>query len=369
MNDKIIQPSEWSFTYKNQASNTTWVTVNSDNVYTKAHYNGTSNGCINAQYYIDLTNYTKITVVSTYFKSSWGRYVPIFVKDTNNVVEISGSWVKKLEPWDTTGTQQTGTMQTFTLDVSDLNGYYYVGWGIQGSGNYAECTVYSFVLEGVNPYKNGGIWDFDGTTDYQIGKLYDHDGTTSHQIGKVYDYDGSGSHLIYSSESILIGANSEYTTGTVTNTTTAYSNNGKGTQTNSTTLVGTFQIGCSYNYPDGRGVRNCYYTEKIDVTGFNTLEFTLGTKLWAGGYRLQIGFIPSIPTGSGYGSTGWIGIGGNAHWFSMSAGWNSDNQTVEVGTYTADISAINGEYYFVICMGYLYNSGSATINITDARMY
>lgn len=41
------------------------------------------------------------------------------------------------------------------------------------------------------------IYDWNGTTTHEIGKLYDNDGTTNYQIGKVYDNNGTTDSLIY----------------------------------------------------------------------------------------------------------------------------------------------------------------------------
>lgn len=151
------------------------------------------------------------------------------------------------------------------------------------------------------------IYDNSGTTSYEIGKLYDNDGTTSHQIGKAYDNYGTVNSLIYSAESQLFPTSDDGKT---------YNSwDGGGV---SISDAGYIQISLSTS-----DVKYNTCNSTVNLTGYDYINFTVSEVSSSEGFWCNIGVSATKKTAPEYAT----GISNGA------------------GTYSVNVSELNGEYY------------------------
>lgn len=204
------------------------------------------------------------------------------------------------------------------------------------------------------------IYDNDSTSNYEISKLCDNDGMTNHQIGKVYDNNGTTNSLIYTAEENAFQYGVDY-----------YSGYGYVLNGNCSFDGTTLQANAIAVYGSGGGVVNAYTEKPFDLSGVDTLTFTVSTTAdtYMQGYTsIYVGVVATLPAATG----AWLAPG----W--QDAGVPNCNRVINAkevaivrtagfaGTYTLDVSDLSGEYYVTFCVTNAYGyDGSTNATFTD----
>lgn len=201
------------------------------------------------------------------------------------------------------------------------------------------------------------IYDNDGTANREIGKLYDHNGSANTQIGKVYDNNGSANSLIYSSELILIGNNRTYTSGW---SAIGGPYAGYGSVTDNGTNVLQYSTPTSWGNAAGSG--NARTAALIDLTGFSTLYFTT-REFWYAQYG-RVGLSRADKNGQS-------GLGNNDRIIDNGSVYKTDRYTAftSAGTYSINVSDLNGNYYIYLGLIAVGNSSNGTAHVYYENMY
>lgn len=210
------------------------------------------------------------------------------------------------------------------------------------------------------------IYDNDGTTAYQTAKLYDNDFTTSHKIGKVYDFDGTTHHLIYTAEENVLEGGVNYYSGV------AYVCNGSITS-NSAEV----RMALTYLYGDMGGLINAYTKIPYDLTGVDTLSFTVSGTADAvvlENTAVYVGVVTTLPTANGsWEPAGWQHAGVPNGMRVINAKEVAANPvTTTAKTYTLDVSGLSGAHYITLCgasnYGYYQTGSTANVTITNVTL-
>lgn len=189
------------------------------------------------------------------------------------------------------------------------------------------------------------MFDWNGTTGTELGKAYDYDGTTSHQLDKGYDWDGTSSHLLFSSELNLMASPT-----TTWNARTLKNPLSGATGYASATVAATYLRGETINGSDVTAV--CLTKSAISFSGYSKLKITgtfYGDTLQGSGYttRARCTFGCSTNANASVAMDELTGITGFNDTFSGGRIF-FDTAPRMNGTYTYDISNLNGSYYIKI---------------------
>lgn len=210
------------------------------------------------------------------------------------------------------------------------------------------------------------IFDNDGTTNRQVGKVYDFDGTTNRQIGKVYDFDGTTHHLIYTAEENVLAGGVNYYNGV------AYVCNGSMTS-NSAEV----RMTLTYRYGEMGGLINAYTKIPYDLSGVDTLSFTVsgtGDAVVLENTAVYVGVVTTMPTANGsWAPSGWQHAGvPNGMRVINAKEVAAKPVTTTAKTYTLDVSSLSGAHYITLCgannYGYYQTGSTANVTITNVTL-